>query len=138
MEAKKFAWIYLIEHGDAGFEQSYYGGLSLKDQRVAHLHKSDWKWDSASKIKEFYLNEIKRIGVDWAKTREPQNNEISLFTDTFHDSERKEIIEGELILNNGLKQSWFADKLEIANVFEMMAAVSEFQTKYISLFGEDE
>ncbi len=135
MEAKKFAWIYLIEHGDAG--RSYYGGLNLKDQRVAHLHSSSWRSDSASKIKEFYLDEIKKIGVNWNKTLEPRNNEISLFTDTFHDSERKEIIEGELVLNNGLTQSWFADKLEISNVFEMMAAVTEFQTKYNSLFGED-
>lgn len=135
MDAKKFAWVYLIENGEAGIEQSYYGGTTLKDTRVSHLYSNSWTVDH--RIRSQYLEEIKTIGVDWRRTAEPQNNEISLFTDTFHDPERKEVIEGTIVLNNGLTQSRLADKLEISSVFEIMASVSEFTNKYKLLFGEN-
>ena len=62
---------------------------------------------------------------------------VSKFTDTFHEPDRKEVLTGELVLNNGLRQTWTADAVEVTNVFEMMAQVHSGALRYAELFGSE-
>jgi hypothetical protein len=43
-----------------------------------------------------------------------------------------------LVLNDGTKQTWCAEALEVSNVFEMMATVADAQARFEALFGEQE
>ena len=59
---------------------------------------------------------------------------FSRFEGTFADSSRVDMMVGELVLNNGSKQSWGAEKLEVQSVFQMMAMISESEAKFKELF----
>lgn len=131
MNATQFAWLYLVENGMAGVERSYYGGLDIKDKRM----KSK-QFECGKGFRNEYMAEIQEHGVNWGKTISPISNIISQFQGTFRDSSLEEILEGTLVLNNGVTQSWFADAIPVMNVFEMMANVSSGETKFKEIFGE--
>lgn len=135
MDAKQFAWLYLVENGLAGRQPSYYGGSTVVDERVKKSKYMDI-FTGAEKTHALYMKEIKEHGVDWKKTLAPESDAVSLFSDTFHDPTKKEVIFGELVLKNGLGQSWYAEALEVSDVFEMMAKANEAMGRFYSLFGE--
>lgn len=135
MNSKQFAWLYLIENGTAGVEHSYYGGYTLVDQRMDGIFKR-FDHRSYEAVKQIYLKELKEIGVDWDKTSAPESNMVSQFAGTFSEADENEYLSGTLILNNGEKQTWIAEAIEVSNVFDMMAAVSEGQSKFTEMFGD--
>jgi hypothetical protein len=47
MDSNQFAWLYLVEHGVAGCEHSYYGGFKVIDTRMNHVKT----WDHQEIIK---------------------------------------------------------------------------------------
>lgn len=133
MNSKQFAWLYLVEHGTAGIEPSYYGGYSIKDARLKNegLPWGDWKT-----FNKRYLQEIKIYGVDWDKTKAPISTMVSEFEGTFHDSSEKEYLFGEITLNGGLIQSWCGEAIEVTNVFDMMATISNSKHNFEEIFNE--
>ena len=140
MNSTQFAWLYLIENGHANVERSYYGGYTAWDGKV-----SKYGWNDRPvgvdrkeipKTRGRCLDEILKHGVDWNKTKAPESDSVSLFTDTFNDPEKKETLVGYLYLKDGSVQRWEADALKVSNVFEMMAAVSEAPAKFVEFFGE--
>ena len=137
MDSKQFAWLYLIENGHAGQTPSYYGGFDVTDARLKKKYKNGISYAETVKLNEMYIKEIRKMGVDWSHTDAPRSALHSRFTDTFHDPEEKEYLEGTLVLKNGEKQSWSAEALGVTNVFDMMAAVSEAPAKFEAIFGKN-
>lgn len=137
MNATQFAWLYLIENGNAGLEKSYYGGYGAADERMRKAF-SELGWDEQYKnpFRDQYLAEIKQHGVNWTETKAPESDMVSEFQGTFCDSTQKEMITGTLKLYGGIEQTWQADALEIKNVFEMMEQVYLAPTKFYEIFGE--
>lgn len=137
MDAKQYAWLYLVENGYAGVSHSYYGGYDLTTEAQKRFPQTN-KWASVDlqKIRDAYLADIKKFGVDWAKTTSPDSDKVSQFAGTFAEhSDTKETLVGTLVIKNGSKQQWVAEKIDISNVFEMMAAVSEAPKKFKKIFG---
>jgi len=139
MDAKQFAWLYLVEQGMAGRTPSYYGGFEIDDKskkRCKGVVSDTYYWNAGTDpLREQFFKEIREHGVDWDKTEPPQSETHSQFTDTFHDPTYKEYLEGVLVLNNGIKQPWCGEALEVTNVFDMMAAVSTSEERFIKAFG---
>jgi hypothetical protein len=136
MNAKYFAWFYLIEKGAAGSRYSYYGGMDLQDERLKEFFKGHCF--TPQERNEVYLNEIRTIGIDWDKTDAPSNGSHSVFQGTFCDAGTSEHIEGTLVLKDGLKQTWVAEALQVNNVFKLMADTRSFEERMIELFGNVE
>lgn len=134
MNSKQFAWLYLIENGAAGVTNSYYGGYNLADERMDSVFKR-FDCESYEAVKQIYLKEIKEVGVNWSKTNSPESNLVSQFAGTFSEPDQNEMLTGKIVLNNGVTQTWLADAIEVTNVFEMMAAVSEAPDRYSKIFG---
>jgi len=134
MDSKKFAWLYLVEHGFAGVKHSYYGGFKPNDLKMFSKYKKSWNWFITAKSE--YLSLIKKIGVDWNKTDAPTSDLVSEFNGTFEDEGQKEIMKGTLILKDGQKIEWVADRIEIRNVFDIMANVENQIVKFQEVFEE--
>jgi hypothetical protein len=135
MDAKQFAWLYLIEHGYAGMREGTYG-RNLVCPRVKAKFPNDWMgWDFYKEAEQFYLEEIRTIGVDWDKTVAPRSDLVSVFNGTFCDAGEKETLVGTLVLKNGDEQMWVADAIEVTNVFEMMAFVDQAKDRFKKLFS---
>lgn len=132
MDAKKFAWTYLVEHGFGGVKPSYYGGWDIVDTAMKK------RGFSYTKIHEKYLNEINKVGVDWDKTNAPSSDSVSEFQGTFCDATLKEVIRGNLVLNDGTVQVWYADAISVSNVFEMMARADVAKEKFHRFFEKNE
>lgn len=135
MNSKQFAWLYLIKNGDAGVRYSYYGGFILDDERMTHLYKP-YDHKSLENIKSAYLKEIRDIGVNWTKTGPPSSDIVHLFNGTFNPSEYSEKISGVIVLNNGLRQSWVADNIDVSNVFNMMESLFNSAEDAKTIFGD--
>lgn len=137
MNATQFAWLYLIENGNAGLEKSFYGGYDITEPRMRDTY-SKLPWDEQYKnpFRDQYLAEIKQHGVNWTETKAPESDMVSEFQGTFSDSTSKEMIIGTLKLYGGLTQTWQAPALEVKNVFEMMEQVYLAPTKFYEIFGE--
>lgn len=136
MNSKQFAWLYLVQNGKAGIGRAYYGGYDTIDENWENMFGSYWSIESHNKAYKYYATQMKSIGVDWDKTEAPKSDSISTFNGTFADSTKAEILTGVLVLKDGTEQHWEADAIEITNVFDMMAAVSEATEKFNTLFGE--
>jgi len=137
MDAKQYAWLYLVENGYAGVSTSYYGGYDLTEE--AYKRFPDFNKYSAvglDKVRDSYLRDIKKHGVDWKKTASPDSDMVSYFNGTFADPGKKETIRGTLVLKDGSKQTWVADKIDISNVFELMAMADAAKVKFAKLFNE--
>lgn len=130
MNAKKFAWVYLIQNGYAGCKFNYYGGWEIIDEEAKAIFASDRSFNVYTKINDHYVKQIAIHGVNWEKTKEPQSDI------TYDDGNKTEIINGKLVLNNGIVQHWVAPNIEVANVFEMMANVDESIKQFKIIFGE--
>ena len=142
MNAKQFAWAYLIKNGAAGVTPSLYGGLESQDldeyseELEEWFNKNKWSLSKTDRIREAFLKDIKKIGVSWEQTKPPVNEEFSIFVSTFADSyDVEEKIAGYLILNDGRKQYWCADQIEVSNVFEIMADQQILSDYYEEIFG---
>lgn len=137
MNAKKFAWVYLIKNGYAGCKLDYYGGWELIDEQAKAIFASDpLSFNVYTRINEHYIKQIAIHGVNWEKTKEPESDITYEFNGTFNDPSKTEIINGKLVLNNGIVQSWAAPNIEVANVFEMMANIDESIKQFKIIFGE--
>lgn len=138
MDAKQFAWIYIIENGIAGVKRSYYGGYDYLVDTTKYERANLCAWDGnmITAIRNDSLVHLQTVGVNWDKTRAPESSSYSAFTDTFHNPETRETLVGTLVLNDGTKQDWSADAIEITNVFEMMARVSEGEQNFEKIFGQ--
>lgn len=130
MDAKQFAWLYLIENGYAGVEPSYYGGWDLINSNSASVYSIDKMFS----LKEEFLKKIREVGVNWDKTLEPESDSVCTFQGTFCDSKQKEYLTGKLVLKNGESVVWYADAIEITNVFQMMAEVDVATHRAMELF----
>lgn len=135
MDAKQFAWLYLIENGVAGRHQSYYGRYKLVGSAETLFPYLNYSIPNPDPIKTKYLDDISRYGINWNKTAPPESNYLNEFNGTFADSTIKETLVGSLVLNDGSKQEWCADALEMTNVFSMMAAVSFAEERFAKIFG---
>ena len=140
MNAKQFAWTYLINNGRAGVRPSYYGGVKLTDsgERVFidtdDVHNS-WLYDKdISKIRDHHISEIHKIGVDWNKTVAPESDKLSSFNGTFAPSSMDEYLMGTLILSDGSTQEWYSDPVPMTNVFEALGMKDEYEEKFNKLF----
>jgi hypothetical protein len=136
MNAKQFAWIYLIENGKAGCEPSYYGGWNILDDFDDMKYKKLSPWDGSlfKAIREDSLAALRKIGVDWDKTKSPTSSLYSEFNGTFADSSSCEYLKGTLVLLDGSEQHWIAESIEVSNVFEMMEQVSQGADKFEKIF----
>jgi hypothetical protein len=137
MDAKQFAWMYMIENGVAGHEHGFYGGWDiLPDVLEQYKFKKDkYNRVGIEEVARVFREEILDVGVDWHRTADVQSETTHQFTDTFHDPETREILTGELVLLDGTVQHWMSDPIEVANVFEMMAQVSGAAAKFQEIFG---
>lgn len=89
----RFVWAHMIERGHlTNGEWSYYGGDW--EYPPGNYHEIDAR---EKKFKE----DVKKIGVNWEKTREPQSSIESAFIDTFHEADRVEALLGTIVLKNG-------------------------------------
>ena len=135
MDAKQFAWLYLIENGYAGCKHDFYGGWEIVDETAKEIYSNNLVIDIC-KINQQYLLDIKKYGVDWGKSKEPQSDIAYLFDSTFTDAKRVEIITGKLVLKNGTVQSWAANNIEVSNVFEIMANVDAAKERFKQMVGD--
>ena len=135
MNAKQFAWLYLIENGQAGMSPSYYGGYNPVQELKEKFSKMSWDKQWSNPFKAQFIDAIKKYGVNWDATSAPESTLVHLFQGTFADSKQEELIEGTLVLCNGRKQYWSADKVQIGNVFEMMAGAAEAIKRGTELFN---
>lgn len=130
MNAKQFAWAYMVMHGRANVKPSFYGGEESVDKDV--------QWVKKNYCKDFnpaFIQMIKEVGVDWDKTGAPHNERTSVFTDTFHDPDDKEYVQGILVLKNGYRQTWMSDTLT-SDVFEIMANADLLKKSFAEIFKE--
>lgn len=130
MDAKQFAWMYLISNGRANVEPSFYGGTDVVDSNVSG--KKDKTGYYRFTYEEAFLDQIKSVGVDWDKTKAPKGKMYSEFTDTFHKPNEVEYLVGILSLKDGAEQFWMAKPL-ISNVFEQMTNIDVFKSKFKEL-----
>lgn len=137
MDAKQFAWLYLIENGYAGVKKAYYGGNDIVDKQAKVVAKTKTRHDEdcIDKIREVYLANIRARGVNWFETEAPESDYVSQFNGTFCDSTKTEVLVGTLMLYGGEQQTWTADAVKVTNVFEMMAKIDSAKEKFESIFG---
>jgi hypothetical protein len=134
MNAKQFAWAYLVKNGMANMSPSYYGGYDPVDPNAPGMKKgrnytNDW-WNEA------FLSKIKTVGVNWVITAAPDSDSVARFAGTFAEScDYEEVIQGTLVLKDGTKQYWCAEALEVSNVFETMANMDELKNFFAETFG---
>ena len=138
MNAKQFAWLYLVENGVAGCKHNYYGGWDFMPGVIQRYRPRKGRYSSIDQVdlKAKMLAEAREVGVDWKRTADVQSDSVSEFTDTFHDPSTREILCGTLVLLDGTQQSWVADAVEVTNVFEMMAQVHAASERFEKVFGK--
>lgn len=135
MNAKQFAWLYLVEHGFCGVRSSYYGGYEpTKETMKAYPTFNPWDRSHIDALRQASINILRDRGVDWDKTEAPINERESEFNGTFNEPGHKEVLTGRLVLKDGTRQEWIADALEVGNVFEMMAAVHDAEKRFKGVF----
>lgn len=132
MNAKQYAWIYMIDCGRANKRPSFYGGWGTIDDNApggqAIINYGNVKeWDSS------FIEQIRKIGVDWEATQSPHGESFSEFQGTFCDPGSKEYLTGTLVLKDGTKQKWVAETL-VTNAFTMMANIGTLQEKFAKIF----
>ena len=142
MNAKQFAWAYLIKNGIAFLEESYYGGYILSDKaHDAHedgfITDADMKFfeenqwlrltNSINHFNSLTLEFIRWFAIDWEKTGNVESDFTSEFNGTFSKPTQKEKLVGTLILKNGIQINYTAEPI-INDVFEQMAKIDELKT----------
>lgn len=120
----------MLEAGIANKTPSYYGGYDAVD-KTAQGEKNIYSYTYNTS----FMRMIKEVGIDWDKTNAPVSESFSMFTDTFHEPERKEYLIGALVLKNGYMQHWCAEP-QVTNVFDAMANIEKYQTMFAELCGE--
>ena len=133
--AKNFAiWSTLNSDSCAFFcdEPSFYGGVDGfdKKQYLAFCKKYGIKVDTYYEFRrtsdESILKQILSIGVDYDQTEEFVSKEVSIFTDTFHDSEEEDIVKGTLVLKDGQRINMFARCKIDEKIFDKMKLFDQF------------
>lgn len=126
-----------MENGYAGRCYGTYGGYKLtKDARKRFPDFNENSVRNIDVIEQAYLADIKKFGVNWAKTAAPMSDMESVFNGTFAEPGTKEMLKGVLVLNDGSKQEWLAEALEVSNVFEMMAMVDDARARFETIFWQ--
>ena len=131
MKAKQYAWVHLITNGKMNQRPSYYGGWDPIDKRIHSFSSKEEK-----NMKENFLADIKKYGVNWDKTDDVQSEMYSEFEGTFCDPSSKTYLEGWIALRNGRKEFWCAPNIDASDIFKQMEKMSEFEQKYREIFGE--
>jgi hypothetical protein len=136
MNAKQFAWTYLINNGKAGLAPSYYGGVELTKSGEKSLGKTRWgmSQEDISKIRDDHFKNIRTIGVDWDKTNSPTSDKISSFEGTFADASIHEYLVGSIVLSDGSIQEWYSDPVKVVNVFDAIDLKDEYEEKFHKIF----
>lgn len=134
MNSKQFAWAYLVKFGKANLEPSFYGGYDPVWKDAPFEPDPNWKWDKS--YGNAFIKLIKQYRVNWTRTQSPESESFRRFTDTFHDSEEEEFLVGTLVLTNGTKL-YYSGKVEVSNVFDMMAKTEELVEFYKEVFGDE-
>lgn len=142
MNAKEFAWMYVVSTGYPGAKTSYYGGYRVNDFTIyPHLNTNSghnvsvFDCRDLDKGRDVAIRRIKDVGIDWNKSFAPRSTYVSEFNGTFADPGRRESYEGTLILKDGTEIEWIADKMEVADVFEAMANTKKFEDLFVELEG---
>lgn len=140
MDAKQFAWLYLLKNGYAEGEPSYYGGITYPSDEVREIFnrlidEGEKSWTIPKKLKDHFINKVKSIGVNWEMTQVPFNQQYSSFEGTDAESGRKEYLVGRLALKDGTSMTWLTDDLPSYNVFEMMENIHKAPAEFEEYFG---
>lgn len=117
MNSTQFAWAYLLKNGVVGVTYGYYGGYEL----IGDRNSCCVEHEKIQKLKNSAIAKIREFGVDWKKTRPPESDWRNEFDGTFNDPKSVEFISGVLVLKNGESQKWIADRIEVTEVFDLMA-----------------
>lgn len=134
MDAKQFAWLYLVENGYANCKHNYYGGWELITSPKEGLRS--YCTEEFRAIQKQFRKDILTKGVDWKKTSNVVSDYVSEFADTFSDPRRVEVLSGILVLRDGTRQKWDSEALAVTNVFEMMAEVADAKKRFPKVFGK--
>jgi hypothetical protein len=137
MDAKQFAWMYMIENGVAGHKHGYYGSWDIQPYILEQYQfpKDKYNWVGTEEVARVFREEILKKGVDWHRTADVQSDTTHQFTDAFHDPETREILTGDLVLLDGTVQHWASDPIQVTTVFDMMTQVSDAAAKFQEIFG---
>ena len=110
MNAKEFAWCYLIKYG---YSESEWCTYSYKVRPTA-------------KTTQLALTSILRDGIDWIKTIEPHDISEPCFVGTFAEPEYTTVMSGVIFTITGQKFRWQCEA-NTRNIFELMAEVQNWK-----------
>jgi hypothetical protein len=96
MDALKFVWAYMLKEGiiTKGVFEYYSMGYE-------HTDDVSWNYDKQLAQKDKLLSDVKSIGIDWDKTKEPVSSMNRIFNGTFDQDSNVESLLGTLYLKNG-------------------------------------
>lgn len=133
--AKNFAIWAALHSGSCVFfcdEPSFYGGVNHFDEKQ-YLHFCEKYFIKPNDIfyyspytEESILKQILLIGIDYDQTEAFESEEVSIFTDTFHDPEHEDIVKGTLVLKDGQRINMFARCKIDEEVFQKMQMFNQF------------
>lgn len=96
VESIKIIWAYMLENGHiTNGEWNHYGGCWDRPPGPG------FNWKSIDATEKEFRKKVKKIGVNWSKTKEPTSSMESAFTDSFHPSDDVETLLGVIVLNDG-------------------------------------
>lgn len=131
-ESLKIVWAYMLENGKLTTGQwSYYGG----DWEGI---SSNWDWCKDEEANKKFLAKVKTVGVDWDRTKHPDSEMNSAFTDTFHDSDDVETLLGTMFLKDGSEYIVGVKNTDIrmGDYIKMVKQMIEDKKRVSDIFGE--
>lgn len=131
-ESLKIVWAYMLENGKlTDGTWSYYGG----DWNSV---SSGWDWGESEKLRKDFLAKVKDVGVDWDKTKHPESDMNSAFTDTFHDSDDVETLLGTIVLKDGTEYIVGVKNTDIrfGDYIKLIKQMTEDKKRVSDIFGE--
>jgi hypothetical protein len=126
MNAKQFAWMYLLKFGQYNVKPSYYGGYEVHNG--GRMSPSP-TYDQMVISKKVAIGDLREFGVDWERTKAPSSDYYYEFQGTFCDASQTEYLSGTIFLKDGSEQFWCGEP-PIDNVFAMMENIDIFKTEF--------
>ena len=124
MTPEQFGWVELIRDGKVDISISYYGGWKCDITGKCIYCEDD---NIFSDRKNDLLSKIKIHGIDWDKSKEPEEDDVNVFAGTFVDADTTTVLRGELVLKNGDVHSIIDDSYVRKSPFDMMSRVKEYE-----------
>lgn len=131
-ESLKTVWAYMLENGKlTSGSWSYYGG---NWEGVS----TNWDWRKDQEANKEFLDKVKKVGVDWDRTKHPDSDMQSAFTDSFHDSARVETLLGTIVLKDGSEYIVGVKNIDVrfGDYIKMVKQMMENQKRVKDIFGE--